>query len=92
MSDERFEDRDPDGGDGGIVVDRLVCSVQIETVDVLVASEVAALLRMNVKTIYDLAKTGEIPSWRLGRHFRFSRPAIVALLGQCKSAPHREGK
>jgi excisionase family DNA binding protein len=60
--------------------------------EVLVAPEVARLLRMNVKTVYELAKTGALPCWRLGRHFRFSRRAIVAHLGQCKAAPYREGK
>jgi hypothetical protein len=47
---------------------------------------------MNVKTVYELAKAGDLPCWRLGRHFRFSRRAIVARLGQCKAAPYREGK
>ncbi|MES1157750.1 MAG: helix-turn-helix domain-containing protein [Haliangium ochraceum] len=60
--------------------------------DILVAPEVARLLRMNVKTVYELAKAGALPCLRLGRHFRFSRRAIVAHLGQCKPAPYREGK
>lgn len=60
--------------------------------DVLIAPEVARLLRMNIKTVYELAKAGSLPSWRLGRHFRFSRRVIVARLGQCKAAPYREGK
>jgi excisionase family DNA binding protein len=59
--------------------------------DVLLAAEVAPLLRLNVKTVYELAKAGALPCWRLGRHFRFSRRAIVAHLGQCKPAPYREG-
>ena len=65
---------------------------EISDLEVLVAPEVARLLRMNVKTLYELAKTGALPCWRLGRHFRFSRRAIVAHLGQCKAAPYREGK
>src|SRR5688572_2104907 len=60
--------------------------------DVMTAEEVALFLRMNVKTVYELAKAGNLPCWRLGKHFRFSRRAIVALLAQCKAAPHREGK
>ncbi len=60
--------------------------------DVLIAPEVARLLRMNIKTVYELAKAGSLPSWRLGRHFRFSRRVIVARLGQCKVTPYREGK
>ncbi len=38
--------------------------------DVMVAAEVAKLFRMNVKTVYELAKAGQIPCSRLGRHFR----------------------
>jgi excisionase family DNA binding protein len=55
--------------------------------DVLTAREVALLLRVNIKTVYESAKTGTIPCVRLGRHFRFSRRAIMARLEQCKSAP-----
>ena len=60
--------------------------------DVMVADEVAAFLRMNIKTVYDLARAGYLPCWQLGRQFRFSRRAIVAHLGECKAAPYREGK
>ncbi len=60
--------------------------------DVMIAAEVAPLLRLNVKTVYELAKAGALPCWRLGRHFRFSRRALVAHLAQCKSLPYREGK
>jgi excisionase family DNA binding protein len=64
--------------------------------DVLVAREVARLLRMNVKTVYELAKAGSLPCLRLGRHFRFSRRAIVgafvAKSRECKAAPYWEGK
>jgi excisionase family DNA binding protein len=64
--------------------------------DILVAREVARLLRMNVKTVYELAKAGSLPSVRLGRHFRFSRRAIVgafvAKSRECKAAPYWEGK
>jgi excisionase family DNA binding protein len=60
--------------------------------DVLVAPEVAQLLRMNLKTVYELAKAGELPCWQLGRHFRFSRLAIVSRLAQCKPASHRKGQ
>jgi excisionase family DNA binding protein len=55
--------------------------------DVLTAREVALLLRVNIKTVYESAKVGTIPCVRLGRHFRFSRRAIMARLEQCKSAP-----
>ena len=59
--------------------------------DVMVAAEVAALLRLNVKSVYQGAKAGTIPCIRLGRHFRFSRRAIMARLAECKSASRQQG-
>jgi excisionase family DNA binding protein len=70
--------------DGGARMER-------PTGDVLTASEVSRLLRVNVKTVYENAKAGTIPCVRLGRHFRFSRRAIMARLEQCKSAPSWKG-
>jgi excisionase family DNA binding protein len=63
-----------------------------EADDVMVAAEVAPFLRLNVKTVYEQANAGNLPCWRIGRHFRFSRRALVAHLAQCKSLPHREGE
>ena len=60
--------------------------------DVLTAKEASGLLRVNVKTVYEHARNGTIPSIRLGRHFRFSRRAIMARLGECKSTSRREGQ
>ena len=60
--------------------------------DVMLAAEVARFLRMNIKTVYDQAKAGNLPCWKAGRHYRFSRRAIVAHLAQCKSLLHREGE
>jgi Helix-turn-helix domain len=39
--------------------------------DVMVAEEVAAFLRMNIKTVYDLARAGYLPCWQLGRQSAF---------------------
>lgn len=58
--------------------------------DVLTAQEVAQLLRVNIKTVYENAKAGSIPCIQLGRHFRFSREAIMARLEECKSASRRK--
>lgn len=49
--------------------------------DVLTAEEVAKLLRMNKKTVYELFRAGQLPGAHLGREFRFSRRAIMAKLG-----------
>ena len=59
--------------------------------DVLTARDVARLLRVNIKTVYEQARLGTIPCVQLGRSFRFSRRAIVARLGECKSASRRTG-
>jgi len=58
--------------------------------DVLIASEVARLLRVNIKTVYENAKAGIIPCVQLGRRFRFSRHAILSSLRECKSASRRK--
>ena len=52
---------------------------QIET-DLLNASEVAALLRVHLKTIYLLAGAGRLPVIRIGRTVRFPKAAIERLL------------
>lgn len=60
--------------------------------DVMLAVEVARFLRMNIKSVYEQAQAGNLPCWKMGRHYRFSRRALVAHLAQCKSLPRREGK
>ena len=49
---------------------------------VMTAKEVAALLRVNIKTVYAAAANRELPCQRIGRRVLFHRPAIVAWLGQ----------
>jgi len=55
------------------------------------ASELAAFLGVNRKTIYAYAMRGVIPHRRLGRRIVFSRSQVVSWLGQCKAAPFRKG-
>lgn len=48
----------------------------------ITADELAELLRVDRKTVYQAASRGEIPGViRLGRCVRFSRAAIMAWLG-----------
>lgn len=54
--------------------------------EVLNADELAALLGVDRKTIYDYAARGVIPHRRLGRRYLFSRAAVVSWLGACKVA------
>lgn len=54
--------------------------------EVLNADELAALLGVDRKTVYDYAARGQIPHRRLGRRFLFSRTAVMAWLATCKVA------
>jgi excisionase family DNA binding protein len=47
---------------------------------VMTAKEVADLLRVNIKTVYEAAKRNNIPCRRMGRRVLFSRRAIMAWL------------
>ena len=41
--------------------------------EIMTPSEVAALLKIHLKTVYKLAEKGVIPGNRIGRSWRFSR-------------------
>lgn len=57
---------------------------------VLTVAEVARLLRLNVKTVYTAAASGEIPgARRIGRRFRFYGPALARWL---EGGAEREGR
>ncbi len=53
--------------------------------DVMNADEVAALLRVDRKTVYEAAGRGHMPHRRLGKRLVFSRTALLDWLA-CKSA------
>jgi len=53
--------------------------------DVLNADEVARLLRVDRKTVYDAAGRGHMPHRRIGKRLVFSRAALLDWLA-CKSA------
>ena len=53
---------------------------QSTTPDVMSADEVAAFLRLDRKTVYSAAATGEIPCRRLGRRLLFFRRALESWL------------
>ena len=44
--------------------------------EILTISEVAGLLKIAEKTVYGLAQRGEIPAFKVGGQWRFSRAAI----------------
>lgn len=51
--------------------------------EVMSADEVAAMLKLDRKTVYDYAGRGEIPCRRIGKRLLFSREALALWLGSC---------
>ncbi|TMM18598.1 MAG: helix-turn-helix domain-containing protein [Actinobacteria bacterium] len=48
--------------------------------DVMTAAEVADYLQIPVRSVHDYAARDELPSVRIGRHRRFSRAAVEAVV------------
>ena len=48
--------------------------------EIMTPSEVAALLKIHLKTVYKLAERGVIPGNRIGRSWRFSRSDVMELV------------
>jgi len=48
--------------------------------EVITPSQVAALLKIHVKTVYRLAEQGVIPGHKIGRRWRFSKKSILSLV------------
>ena len=55
--------------------------------DLLKPSEVAALLKLQRKTVYKLANRGIIPAYRVGRSWRFNRREILELMSNESTTP-----
>jgi len=48
--------------------------------EVLTVQEVANYLRIDIRTVYRLAKRGDIPCIKIGRQWRFNRDDIKGLV------------
>jgi excisionase family DNA binding protein len=59
--------------------------------DILTIPEVAELLRIAEKTVYTLAQRGEIPAFKVGGQWRFSRSAIQAWINDRTRAGQQTG-
>ena len=59
---------------------------------ILTADEVADLMRVNRKTVYEAVKRGEIPGVvKVGRSLRFSRDELLRWLCQGRAVPTQKG-
>jgi excisionase family DNA binding protein len=65
-------------GADDVVVGR--AATQIRAPDVLTLEQLAELLQIDEKTVRALAAKGELPGRKLGRHWRFSRQAVLEWL------------
>jgi excisionase family DNA binding protein len=50
--------------------------------DILTVAEAAKLLRMSEEIVRQLAREGKIPAGKVGRSWRFSRRALLRLVGE----------
>lgn len=53
-----------------------------ETPEMMTITELAVFLRLPLSSVYKLAQQGKIPGQKVGRHWRFYRPAIVRWVGR----------
>jgi excisionase family DNA binding protein len=57
-----------------------------EPIEILTADEIARMLRVDRKTVYEAAQRGELPHRRLGRRLLFERGAVLRWLRQADVA------
>ena len=62
-----------------------------ELPEVMTAAEVAAFLRVNVKTVYESVKAGQLPGRRVGKRLVFWRDALLDWLrsNECELSSKR---
>ena len=58
--------------------------------EVLKIKELAALLKVGVKTIYSMAQTGELPAFKVRGQWRFSKKDIDEWIEQQKTGSNLE--
>jgi excisionase family DNA binding protein len=59
---------------------------------VLTIEELADYLKLSKSTLYHLARRGDFPGQKVGRHWRFHKAAIDKWLGERASSAKRKKK
>jgi excisionase family DNA binding protein len=59
--------------------------------DVLTLPQLVELLQVDEKTLRSLATAGDLPGRKIGRHWRFSRQAVLAWLATPERKRHAAG-
>ncbi len=57
---------------------------------VMTAEEVADLLRVRADWVYEMARRGELPSYKLGKFRRFSRADVLAWLREREDGTYKQ--
>jgi excisionase family DNA binding protein len=70
-----------------VVVGR--AATHVREPDVLTVEQLAQLLQIDERTIRSLAASGELPGRKIGRHWRFSRQAVLDWLAAGDSRRRR---
>jgi len=52
------------------------------TDEIMTTKQVAEYLKLNLMTVYRLAREGKLPASRIGRSWRFKRDAVEKLLAE----------
>jgi excisionase family DNA binding protein len=60
--------------------------------DVLTLDEVAAYLRVHTSTIYRLLKRKELPAFKVGSDWRFTRESVDHWMLEAQAAEEKRGK
>jgi excisionase family DNA binding protein len=65
---------------------------QLLTDNILTAREVAAYLRLTITTVYNLAASGELPGFKIGKSWRFAEGEVLGRIAAAKPAEKHVGK
>ena len=56
------------------------------THEILTVGEAAELLRISRSAVYTLSQRGVLPAQKVGRHWRFHRPTLIAWIARRASS------
>lgn len=59
--------------------------------DVLTPDDVMAFLSIGRNTVYNILKTGELPSIRIGKQYRIPKRSVVGFLNSCYNVHNIDG-
>lgn len=61
--------------------------MSVDNDSILTIDELAEYLKISKSTLYKLAQAGKVPGQKVGRHWRFRKPAIDRWFEKHETAP-----